>query len=75
MTFSTGAGSFASQTVTCPTTHPRVIGGGVETAAPLKDFGRLLESYPNGTNAWTVRLKNEGGSLALSSTAYAICVQ
>lgn len=74
VSFATIQGGFASQTVPCPGTHPRVIGGGVNTTT-FEDFGKVVESYPNGTNAWTVRLRNDGTSFALQSTAYAICVQ
>jgi len=73
--FSTGSSSLASKTVTCPTTHPRVIAGGVETPGNLKPFARVVDSFPAGTDAWTVTLWNEGGGLSFSSTAYAICVQ
>jgi hypothetical protein len=71
--FTTLQGNFASQTVTCPGAHPRVIGGGVNTTS-FEDFGVVEESYPDGTNAWTVRMRNNGNNFALSSTAYAICV-
>ncbi|MGZ8794730.1 MAG: collagen-like triple helix repeat-containing protein [Gaiellaceae bacterium] len=72
--FGTLQGSFASQTVTCPNTHPRVIGGGVNTTQ-FEDFGSVVESYPSASNAWTVRMRNEGQNFAIQSTAYAICVQ
>jgi hypothetical protein len=69
----TNASSFNSLTVTCPETHPRVIGGGVDTTVN-EDFGVLEESYPSGTGGWSVRMHNLGGSQPLTSTVYAICV-
>jgi hypothetical protein len=71
--FQTVQGGFASQTVTCPGDHPRVIGGGVNTTTN-EDFGVLEESYPDGSSGWTVRMRNNGSNFALFSTAYAICV-
>jgi hypothetical protein len=34
----------------------------------------LEESYPDGSNGWTVRMRNNGSNFSLFSTAYAICV-
>ena len=65
---------FASLTVSCPETHPRVIGGGVDTSSDFQDFGLMEESYPNGTGGWSVRMRNNGGSFTLPSTVFAICV-
>ena len=72
-TLVTNASSFNCLTVTCPETHPRVIGGGVDTTVN-EDFGVLEESYPSGTGGWSVRMHNLGGSQPLTSTVYAICV-
>ena len=69
----TGAASFATGTATCDANHPRVIGGGVDTFSN-EDFGVVEESYPNGTNAWSVRMRNNGSNQPLSSTVFAICV-
>jgi hypothetical protein len=73
LAFATPGGGLASATVACPDTHPRVVGGGVDTTSN-EDFGVVEESYPSDGTGWTVRMRNNGSSFALASTAYAVCV-
>lgn len=56
----------------CPPANPRVVGCGVE---PATDFGVVVSSRPKaGDSGWLARVRNDGNSLTLTATVFAICV-
>ena len=68
--------SLGSTTVTCPPTHPRVVGGGIQANSRHRDV-QDVSSYPSSTSAWTVQVKNQSFGFTAGdvvTTAYAICV-
>jgi hypothetical protein len=66
-----------SATVTCPASHPRVVGGGVNVPSHAYE-SRVVRSYPSSPGSWTVHVLNESGRPwnpeTLHATAYAVCV-
>jgi len=62
----------AASTVTCPGTHPNVVGGGytgIGLSGGAANTQYTVESYPSAGNAWTVSLNASDAAW----TAYAIC--
>jgi hypothetical protein len=66
-----------SATVTCPASHPRVVGGGVNVPSHAYE-ARIVRTYPSSPGEWTVHVLNESGRPfnpeTLDATAYAVCV-
>ena len=59
--------------VTCPTTHPKVVGGGYQTTGTGANAAHVYASFPT-DDGWRVEAYNEGANHTLTVTAYAVCV-
>jgi len=59
----------------CPSSHPKVTGGGYIIPHDYSIFGQVLQDRPLlGASGWAVRMRNNGNSLPLPYQIYAVCV-
>ena len=64
-----------ARTVMCPAGTPVVTGGGFSYSEPFAPFAVVLESRPLlSGDGWLVRIRNNGNSLAIPASIYAVCV-
>jgi len=72
---STPAAAVETDSVTCPSSHPNVTGGGYIVPDDYSNFAQVLQDRPLlGENGWALRMRNNGNSLPLPYQIYAVCV-
>lgn len=67
-------GGTLTQSVTCPVSVPRAIGGGFEVPDAYSNVMTVLQDRPlGGGEGWAVRMRNGGSSLPLPYAIWAVC--
>jgi hypothetical protein len=73
---STPVASIETDSMNCPASHPDVTGGGYEITDGFENVAQVVQTRPLlAGNGWAVRMRNNGNSLALPYTIWAVCVQ
>lgn len=73
---STPISTIEIDSVTCPSSYPDVTGGGYEIHVGYENVAQVVDSRPLGLgNGWAVRMRNNGNSLPLPYTIWAICAK
>jgi hypothetical protein len=63
--------------VNCPTSTPRVVGGGYSYGEQFQGAAVVLQNRPQVTTgtAWTVSIRNNGSTFPITAGIYAVCVK
>ena len=68
--------SFQTDTLSCPQSHPEVVGGGYEINDAHTSVAFVVHDQPLADGSgWSVRMRNNGGALALPFSIWAVCAR